>query len=129
MIDSKYLESGLRIKNESEKALLLINKEEKKLKDINEKLVNITKELEEMGKDIEKKYNSPEDAKIDIFKKLNDIEVQSARLNKALEPLNKKMESLRKEEDHLWNTVKERYPNMEEDDIVKEFQNYIKNKN
>ena len=128
MIDSKYLESGLRIKKESEKALLLINKEEKKLKDINEKLVNITKELEEMGKDIEKKYNSPEDAKIDIFKKLNDIEVQSARLNKALEPLNKKMESLRKEEDHLWNTVKERYPNMEEDDIVKEFQNYIKNK-
>jgi prefoldin subunit 5 len=129
MIDSKYLESGLRIKKESEQALFLINKEEKKLKDINEKLVKITEELEEMGKDIEKKYNSPEDAKVDIFKKLNDIEVQSARLNKALEPLNKKMESLRKEEDHLWNTVKERYPNMEEDDIVKEFQSYIKNKN
>ena len=128
MIDKKYLEDGFRIRKESENALVSINLEEKKLRVINDNIKKITSELEVISKNLES-YNSPEEVRDEFFGKLNDIEVQSMKLNKTLDPLNDKMEALRKEEEQLWNTVRERYPDVSEDDIIKQFQKYITNKN
>ena len=128
MIDKKYLEDGFRIRRESETALISINDEEQKLRKINDNMKNIVVELEDISKKIDT-YKNPEDVRDVFFKKLNDIEAQSSKLNKTLDPLNDKMESLRKEEEQLWNTVRERYPDVSEDTIIKEFQEYIINKN
>ena len=123
-IDERFLKTGLRIQNDAINALSLLSKEEDKLRSINEKLLSVTTELQGI-KDKSMNYDSPESMKDDVFKQLQDIEVQSQILNKVIDPLNKKMERLRKEEEILWETIKEKYPNMEEENIVKQFTSYI----
>jgi len=124
MIDDKYLLSGLRIRTESENALSSITIEEKKLQRINDNMTKITKELEVITNNLEK-YSGPEEVKDDFFKKLKEIEIESTKLSSTLDPLNVKMEKLAKEEEQLWNTVREKYPTISDDDIIKEFQDYI----
>lgn len=126
MISKRLIDQGVKIRldflninNQLEDILTEINK-------VGIKLKEYTEELEDMNKNMDK-YDDINSAKIDIFNKLEDIEMEGSKLVKIYKPVNDKLEELKLQEENLYRIIKETYPNLTDDDIVKEFEPHIKN--
>jgi len=66
------------------------------------------------------------DAIAKINEILNDVEGQGLALEKFVEPINKELEKLAKEEQMLYAKICEAYPNLEEQQIVEAVSNRLK---
>ena len=62
------------------------------------------------------------------MEKLKEFEEQQKQLEKIYKPINDKMEKLQKEEESLYNNIIENYPNIKQEDIVIQIQDYVKQK-
>lgn len=118
MINKNYIERGKKIRKEfiqtSQKLELILNK----LKSVSEKLKEYHKDL----KDLSESEKNPEEIKRLTLQKLTLIEKEGIKLNKEYKPLNDKMENLKKEESILYKNVKEKYPELTDEEIKNEFQ-------
>ena len=125
MINQKYLDQALRIRKDfltTDSELLYLKDELKKIHDsINEtlsKLKNV--------RDNSDKYKTNEEFQSEIIKYLKEFELQSDKANKVYKPLNIKMEKLKEEEQELYKTLVQNYPNINEESLIQEVQDYLR---
>lgn len=58
----------------------------------------------------------------EIIKQIEDIEVEEKKLQKKVSKINSEMERLQKEEILLYDTIKQRYPNLSDNEILQQIQ-------
>jgi hypothetical protein len=56
----------------------------------------------------------------DIIKEIDDIEFEEKKLQKKVENINIELEKLSKEEEVLYDTIRSRYPELTDNQIIKE---------
>ncbi len=132
MIGEQYYQSCISIR----KTYIKLMSEMSSYKDIAEKaakkLESSISEIEVLKARIKKSKGSkfPEvtgtDAIAKINEILNDVEGQGLALEKFVEPINKELEKLAKEEQMLYAKICEAYPNLEEQQIVEAVSNRLK---
>lgn len=132
MIGEQYYQSCISIR----KTYIKLMSEMSSYKDIAEKaakkLESSISEIEVLKARIKKSKGSkfPEvtgtDAIAKINEILNDVEGQGLALEKFVEPINKELEKLAKEEQMLYAKICEAYPNLGEQQIVEAVSNRLK---
>lgn len=120
MISKNYLESAVRIRRKYLKVSTNMTVYNKRIKEIVEILENSVVKLEKIQADAENEKGSSKDAVNGILKVINEIEIEGKRLEEMVDPMNEEIEKLQKEEQELYRLIKEKYPNLSDDEIIKE---------
>jgi arsenate reductase-like glutaredoxin family protein len=120
MIDKIYTNSAKRIREEFIKLHKPLDFYLYQLQQMNGILEATIVDLEKFNKTLNKK--SKESAEKELHDRLLSTEEQQEKIYKALEPINKQLEKLSKEEDVLWKQIKMTYPDISEEDLIKEIQ-------
>ena len=128
MIAEIYIESAKNIRNE----FLRLSKKLDSYQNESAKLVifleDISKQLEDYSKtDISTIKNKSDVAAAGeyIVKKMTEIEEEEQKIIRLVQPINEKIDKLKVEEATLFKQLKEKYPNMSQDDIIKEIHSYL----
>jgi uncharacterized phage infection (PIP) family protein YhgE len=123
VIDQRYIDTAIRIRKEflsMNEKLIDVSSDIKnvlgKLSEENDNLSNIDKNLQSYDKSTAEKL---------ILDKLMDMEKEANRLAKIYEPINKKIEELRKEEELLYDKIREMYPDLSDEEIVSEIHPFL----
>jgi hypothetical protein len=126
MIDIIFLKSAADIRRKYLKVINNISFYQKKAKEILEILEKSLSDLDHLQKDINNSGNK--DAKQSISKLLNiieNVEQEGIKLEKMIDPMNKEIESLSKEENELYRIIKEKYINYDDELIIDEIKKYL----
>jgi chromosome segregation ATPase len=128
MIDKIYIESAKNIRRE----FLSLSQ---KLDNYQNDLTKYVSYLETASKDLEniktndiKNLREASDLQTiseRITKKLNEIETEEQKIIHLIKPINNRIEKLREEENYLYNQIKEKYPNLTDEQIIKEIHSYL----
>lgn len=125
MIDSQLLESARMIR----KNFLKLNRDLLNYEDEIRGLVSFLEEkIKILSTDTTNKIKSMKDKSElsnvtkDIVKQIEDIEVEEKKLQKKVSKINSEMERLQKEEILLYDTIKKRYPNLSDNEILQQIQ-------
>lgn len=123
MIDKFYIDSAIRIRKE----YLELSKP---LDFYLEQLSNMSKIFDGAISDLEKfkttlNGKTKEAAEKELHDRLLSVEEKTNSIQKLAEPINKKMENLKKEEEALWEQIKLRYPDVDEDVLIQEIQKHL----
>jgi hypothetical protein len=51
---------------------------------------------------------------------MSELEVESIKLTSKIDPINKKIENLKRDELQLYEAIKKKYPDLSDDDMKKE---------
>ena len=128
MIQEFLLKKALNIRKEYNKITKDINVYENMVSGILKSLGKNSEELEGLKKKIDdNKLTDVEFAKSEMLKIILDLEQEANRTGEHINLLNKNIEGLRKQELDLYREIKEKYPEMSDEQIKKEIQDYIKN--
>lgn len=128
MIQEFLLKKALNIRKEYIRITNDISVYENMVSGILKSLSKNSEELEDLKTKIdEKKVTDVEFAKNEMLKIILDLEQESNRTGEHINNLNKKIENLKKQELDLYREIKEKYPEMSDERIKQEVQNYIKN--
>jgi hypothetical protein len=128
MIQEFLLKKALNIRKEYNKITKDINVYENMVSGILKSLGKNSEELEGLKKKIDdNKLTDVEFAKSEMLKIILDLEQEANRTGEHINILNKNIEGLRKQELDLYREIKEKYPEMSDEQIKKEIQDYIKN--
>jgi len=120
MIDKIYIASAKKIREEYLALLKPLDYYLKQLQDMSTMFTNAIEDLEKFNSELHLK--TKEGAEKELHDKLLKVEEDQFKIQKVIEPLNKKIEDLRKEETALWNQIRMSYPNLSEDQIINEIQ-------
>lgn len=124
MIDKSYINAAIQIRSEYIKLTKEVEKHHNKLKEIGERFINVAGELNDIKNNLSK-YPNAESAQKDIFGKLGDIETESVRLNNLITPINNRMDDLKKQETSLYNSIKEKYPEISDDELREQLKQHL----
>ncbi len=128
MIAKIYIESAKNIRNEFLRLTKELNKYEKKAAELVIYLENKSQKLKEFS---ENKVSTIKDkadiAKVgeEIIKEMSEIESEEQKLIRSIKPINDKIERLKKDEEILFNQIKEKYPNLSSQEIVQEIHSHL----
>lgn len=122
MIDEVYVQNARSIRAEFLRLNELLNKHEEELKKLSDIFLETSQELENYADGPIKEEKSVNDMSKFIMDKLNYLEVESNKLSQKIDPINEKIERLRRDENNLYELLIKKYSNMKEGDIVAEIQ-------
>lgn len=128
MIDKQLIESAKFIRKDYLSLSNDLNKYHDDVKSLGNFLLKKVEELSKYNDDVVKKMKNQDDiSKVTSFilKEIEGIEDEEKKLVKKVESVNADLEKLRKDEIMLYNTIKERYPNLSDDDIKKEIHSHL----
>lgn len=130
MIDTQLIESAQNIR----KTFLRLGKELNNYQTDVKKLVDFLQEklryLEQYNNDNVKKIKNDDDiSKVtkEILSQIEEIEVAEKRIQTKINKINKELEQLNKDEQILYQTIKERYPDLTDEEIIKEIHSNLEN--
>ena len=125
-IDDYIIDSCINIRNEfiilSEK----YDEHSKSLLDMSNIILSISNELEKYKNNIDIKKFEVEDAQSFIISKLNEIEKEYSLIKGKIDPIISKIDKLKEDENNIYLSIKKKYPNKSDDDIVYEISKFIK---
>lgn len=130
MIDVQLIESARMIRKKFLKLTKEINLYQDEVKNLVNFLQEKMKALEEYRDKEVKKIKTKEDVPIvakEILKEVEEIEVAELQLQKKLKKVNEEMEKLSKDEEILYQTLKNRYPELSDTELKNEIQKYLDN--
>ena len=130
MIDVQLIESARMIRKKFLKLTKEINLYQDEVKNLVKFLQEKMKALEEYRDKEVKKIKTKEDVPIvakEILKEVEEIEVAELQLQKKLKKVNEEMEKLSKYEEILYQTLKNRYPELSDTELKNEIQKYLDN--
>lgn len=126
MIDEFFLKSAVNIRREYLKVSNNMELYHNKAKDVVSKLENTLQELDNLQNDFSvKKSVSNESAVNRLMTILKEVEDEGNRLEKLVEPMNKQMEILSKEEHELYRLIKEKHKDLTDEQIVESVQHRL----
>lgn len=114
-INEKYILQAVSIRNQYNESKNSIVKNSNKLQSIQNNIMDILKKLTDIknGNMVNKK---------EVYKNVDDqllaLMEESTKLQKLIDPINNKMDMLRKQEVELYNELKRVYNNMTDEEIV-----------
>lgn len=123
MIDKIYIDSAKRIRKDYLELMSPLDFYLEKLKAMSDVFASAISDLEKFNKELHNK--TKEGAEQELYQRLNAVEEEQQKIFQVVGPINEKIEALRKEEDALWEQIKMRYPNVSEDELIKEIQGGI----
>ena len=124
MIDDFLLQSAVNIRREYLKVTNNLKLYEDKAKELVSILETTISKLNELNSS-NNNTTSSDDKVEGLLKILKDVDEESLRLKYIIDPINKNIEELSKEEVVLYNTIKEKYIDLSDDEIIKEIQNRL----
>lgn len=124
MIDSQFINNAKIIRSEFLSLMKSLNKYEKEVEKLAEFYQNISRELEEYNDTLRDVKNISE-VQSYLIGKMNELEIESQKLTNKITPINERIEKLRNEEHILYGKIKEKYPNISDEDLVKEISQYL----
>ncbi len=128
MIDKQLIESAKIIRNDYLSLTSNLDKYQVEVGNLGKFLLNKVEELKKYNDEVIKKIKNKDDiAKVTshILLEIQEIEVEEKRIAVKVESINTKLEKLKKDEMSLYQTIKDRYPNLSDDQIVKEIQSHL----
>lgn len=126
MIDEFFLKSAVNIRREYLKVSNNMELYHNKAKDVVSKLEKTLQELDNLQNDFSvKKSVSNESAVNRLMTILKEVEDEGNRLEKLVEPMNKQIEILSKEEHELYRLIKERHKDLTDEQIVESVQDRL----
>jgi Holliday junction resolvasome RuvABC ATP-dependent DNA helicase subunit len=130
MIEERFIKRAVEIRRDYVKITRDISVYESKAKQVLETLESTVAKLNSIQDKIKKKIiTNADDASKKIMDVLSEVEKEGERLEKMIDPLNDQIEKLRVEENELYRLIKEKYPKISDQDIVKQIQEEIKKAN
>ncbi len=130
MIDSQLIESAKNIRRN----FLKLNRElDGYQKDVRELIEFLQSKIRYLEKDAKGKVKTIKDndgiAQItkEIIGEIEEIELEEKKLHKKISKINEEMEKLSKDEEILYQTIKERYPQLTEKQIIEEIHKMLEN--
>jgi len=127
MIDEIFLKSAVNIRKNYITTIRSVESYQKKASEIIGQLENHIKDLEDIKKRYSIERKSTDKEAIDkILEVIRGVELEGEKLEKMLEPMNKEIEKLSKEENELYRNIKEKHPKLSDSQIVESVQNRLK---
>lgn len=121
-VDEIYLKRAYDIRIEFENVHHLIGKKEKDIKKLKSSIESLKAELIKTKRQIK---NGDKSIMENVYKILDDLEEETQKLARVIQPIEKKMEDLRKNEVVLHETLKEKYPHATDDELKDAIIEYI----
>jgi chromosome segregation ATPase len=128
MIDIQLIESSKFIRKDYLSLTKNLDKYQDDVKSLGIFLLKKVDEIKKYNDDIIKKIKTKDDiSKVTnhILKEIQDIEDEEKKLVEKVESVNLRLEKLRSDELILYNTIKERYPNLTDEQITKEIHSHL----
>jgi chromosome segregation ATPase len=128
MIDIQLIESAKFIRKDYLSLTKNLDKYQDDVKSLGIFLLKKVDEIKKYNDDIIKKIKTKDDiSKVTnhILKEIQDIEDEEKKLVEKVESVNLRLEKLRSDELILYNTIKERYPNLTDEQITKEIHSHL----
>lgn len=130
MIDNQLIESAKLIRREFVKISNSLNNYHDDIKNLANFYFKKVDELKSYNKDVVKKIKTKDDlnkATLHILKEIESIEVEEKRLSNKVEKLNLELEKLSRDESILYETIKSRYPDLSDQQIIEEIRPHLDN--
>ena len=121
-IDELYLKQAYNIRIDYENVHLLVNNREKDINNLKKSIKSLKEELQRAQKDIK---NGDKTIMNNVYKILGKLEDESQKLSKVINPIENKMDELRRDEVILHETLKEKYPHVDDRSLKDAIINYI----
>lgn len=128
MIDNQLIESAKLIRREFIKISNSLSNYHDDIKNLANFYFKKVDELKSYNKDVVKKIKTKDDLNkvtLHILKEIESIETEEKRLSNKVEKLNQDLEKLRRNETILYETIKTRYPNLTDQQIVEEIKPHL----
>jgi Ran GTPase-activating protein (RanGAP) involved in mRNA processing and transport len=125
MISQIYIDKAKKIREDFLRISSTLTVEQTKLNSIYSNFMTYKTDLESIKNNITKESN-PEKIQRDIFEKLTKLEIEGNNLSKIISPLNDQIEKLREQEEAVYQAIKSQYPELTDNDIIKELSEHIK---
>jgi len=116
-IDDTLVDSAISIKNEFNILKQNLGNYESEAKLLTEYLLKITGELEQYISGPIKQVSSINEATKHILDKMTEMETESDRISKLIDPINVSIERLKRDEEELYLEIKKHNPNSSDDEI------------
>ena len=127
MIDKIYIERAIELRKE----YLTLNSNLKNYEGMVNKLRGKVEEtitnLQDIIDNIDK--SSSEDVQKKSMEYLMSLEEETQKIQRFVDPINKKLESLQKEEQALYSQIKTSYPGLDDKEILSFIQDELKKRN
>ena len=120
MINKNLLNSAVRIRKKYLKVSSNMNMYNKRAKEIINILENSITKLNDIQNDINDNKGDSKEAVNKIMEVINSIDEEGKRLEEMVNPMNEEIEKLQQEEQELYRLIKEKYPDLSDDEIIKE---------
>lgn len=128
MIDKRYIESAKQIRSEYLRLNDELNRYQDDVKELGEFLLKKVDELKNFNdKEIKKAKTKDELSQVTkvLVNNLTEIEDKEKIIGAKVSEINKKIERLKKDEIILYNTLKEKYPEMTNEELRDEVQSHL----
>jgi len=119
MIDENFIKAAIKIRREYLKLTNNLNFYKRKAEDVISNLEDIVNKIEKIQEETENQQVINNDAIVlQLTKLLTDIESEGRSVESLIDPLNKEIEKVGVEEQELWRNIKNKYPNLSDEEIV-----------
>jgi chromosome segregation ATPase len=128
MIDKRYIESAKQIRTEYLRLNEELSRYEGDVKELGEFLLKKVDELKNFNeKEIKKAKTKDELSQVTkiLVSNLSEIEDRERIIGAKVSDINKKIERLKKDEIVLYNTLREKYPKMTNEELRDEVQSHL----
>lgn len=122
-IDKKYLQNAKNIHTKFLSITHDLEKEQDKLTKVKNKLKGIVEELNKTNEKLKMSRNK-NDAQ-PVFKILDNLEIQYQKIQNLIKPLLDKVDTLRKEENVLYDFLVKSYPELTPDQIKQQVKDFV----
>ncbi len=125
MIDESFIKAAIKIRRQYLKLTNNLSFYKRKAEDVIANLEDIVNKIEKIQKESEVQVNPNNEAiTVQLTKLLVDIESEGRAVESLIDPLNQEIEKLGLEEQELWRNIKNKYPNISDEEIV----NHVRNR-
>jgi len=122
VIDPNILNSARKIRSDYNQLVSIMGTYEKEVQSLATFYQKIASDLEEYTKNKIKEKSIKETEKF-LLQKMDELDIESKKLSIKIDPVSKKIENLRDEWNTLYHVIKEKYPDISDENILKEINN------
>jgi hypothetical protein len=126
IIEEVLVDSAISIRNKFESLRLELVGYEKNALELSTYLLKVSDDLEKYVKDDIKNASSVNESTKYILDKMLEMEQESERISKLIDPINVSIEKLKKDEMELYLEIKKRNPNQSDSDLIKSLNEKMK---